>query len=85
MPAVVDRMVVVPYSMDSLIPQNSFAGEVLVMGLRNLKLRSSYKKVGKVVRESDRASEFGAVGSTCVIFFLTFGMGFLNNNCTHPR
>ena len=35
-PAVVDRMVVVPYSMDSLIPQNWFAGEVLVMGLCNL-------------------------------------------------
>ena len=64
-PAVVDRMVVVPYSMDSLIPQNSFEGEVLVIGLCNLNLKSSYKQVEKSVRESDRACEFGAVGSTC--------------------
>ena len=35
-PAVVDRMVVVPYSMDSLIPQNSFEGEVPVIGLCNI-------------------------------------------------
>lgn len=47
-PAVVDRMVVVPYTMDSLIPQNSFAGEVLVMGLHNLNLMgSSNIKSGK--------------------------------------
>ena len=37
-PAVSDRMVVVPYSMDSLIPQNSLAGEVVVRGLFNLNL-----------------------------------------------
>ena len=67
-PAVVDRMVVVPYSMDSLIPQNSFEGEVLVMGLHNLNLMSSYKQVEKSVRECDRASEFGTVGSTCGTF-----------------
>ena len=67
-PAVVDRMVVVPYSMDSLMPQNSFAGEVPVMGLYNLNIKSSYKQVGKSVRKSDRASKFAAVGSTCRIF-----------------
>ena len=38
-PAVVDRMVVVPYSMDSLMPQNSFEGEVAVMGLCILNLK----------------------------------------------
>jgi len=33
-PAVVERMVVeAPYWMDSLIPQNSLAGKVVVMGL----------------------------------------------------
>ena len=67
-PAVVDRMVVVPYSMDSLIPQNSLAGEVSVMGLHNLSLKSGHKQVEKSVREGDRASEFGGVGSTCKYF-----------------
>jgi hypothetical protein len=43
-PAVVDRMVSVPYKIDSLMPQNSFAGEVVVMELCN-KFISSYKKV----------------------------------------
>ena len=52
-PAVVFRMVVVPYSMDSLIPQNSFAGEVPVMGLCSLNSESSYKQVEESVRESD--------------------------------
>ena len=37
-PAVVDKMVVVPYLMDWLIPQYALAGEVLVMGLYNLNL-----------------------------------------------
>ena len=37
-PAVVAKMVSVPYVMDSLIPQNSFAGEVVVMVLCNLNL-----------------------------------------------
>ena len=32
-PAVVERIVVVPYLMDSLIPQNSLEGEVVVAGL----------------------------------------------------
>jgi hypothetical protein len=35
-PAVLDRMVVVPYSTDCSIPQNLFEGETVVMGLRNL-------------------------------------------------
>ena len=34
-PAVVERMVVVPYLMDSLIPQYKLAGEVVVWGLSN--------------------------------------------------
>ena len=38
------------------------------MGLHNLSLMSSYKQVEKSVRECDRASEFGTVGSTCEIF-----------------
>ena len=37
-PAVSDRMVVVPYWMDWLIPQNALAGGVVVMGLFNLNL-----------------------------------------------
>jgi hypothetical protein len=77
-------MVVVPYTMDSLIPQNKFEGEVPVMGLCNLNLRSGYRKVEKSVRESDRASEFGAVSSTCKKYF-NIRVEVLNNNCTHPR
>jgi hypothetical protein len=38
-PAVVDRMVVVPYWMDSSIPQKLFEGETVVMGLSNLKFK----------------------------------------------
>ena len=34
-PAVLERMVVEPYSMDWLIPQYKLAGEVPVMELRN--------------------------------------------------
>jgi hypothetical protein len=45
-PAVVDRMVSVPYKIDPLIPQNLLAGEVVVIGLCN-KYISSYKKKWK--------------------------------------
>jgi hypothetical protein len=45
-PAVVDKMVSVPYKIDSLIPQKLLAGEVVVMGLCN-KFISSYKKKWK--------------------------------------
>ena len=83
-PAVVDRMVVVPYWMDSLIPQNSFEGEVPVMGLCYLNLKSS--SINKWKRAHVKVIEpVNLELSVPPVEYFNIRVDVLNNNCTHPR
>ena len=83
-PAVVDRMVPVPYKIDKLIAQNSSAGEVVVMGLCDSNF--SYKQVEKIANAYKKVIEpVNLELSVPPVICFNIRVEVLNSNCAYPR